>query len=132
MNAHVQTAARGTRRLVDEMAHTPGEVLVLVGLWLTSAPLVLDHAKAGLTYPGLNDVAVGLSIVVLALVRVLSPRHTSVLAVISGLLGVWLLAAPFVRGYAGMSPAATANDIAVGLVVILLAVFSWRGHDKHA
>lgn len=132
MNAHVSSAARGTRRLVDEMAHTPGEVLVLVGLWLTCAPLVLDHAKAGLAYPGLNDVAVGLTIVVLACVRVLSPRHTSVLAVVSGLLGAWLLAAPFVRGYDDMSPVATGNDIIVGVVVIALAVFSWRGHDKHA
>ncbi|KHD74861.1 hypothetical protein MB27_26425 [Actinoplanes utahensis] len=114
------------------MAHTPGELLVLAGLWLTSAPLVLDHAKAGLAYPGLNDVAVGLSIVALALIRVLHIRHTAALALISAGLGAWLLAAPFVRGYQELSPLATANDIAMGLVVIALAVASWRGHDKHA
>ncbi|GAA4934903.1 SPW repeat domain-containing protein [Actinoplanes utahensis] len=129
MNVHIHPSAR---RLVDEMAHTPGELLVLAGLWLTSAPLVLDHAKAGLAYPGLNDVAVGLSIVALALIRVLHIRHTAALALISAGLGAWLLAAPFVRGYQELSPLATANDIAMGLVVIALAVASWRGHDKHA
>ncbi|GAA1648045.1 SPW repeat domain-containing protein [Actinoplanes couchii] len=133
MNAHVQSAAQGTRRLVDEMAHTPGEVLVLVGLWLTCAPLVLDHAKSGLIYPGLNDVAIGLTVVVLAFVRVLTPRHhTDLLALFSVLLGGWLVASPFVISNRDLAPAAMVNDIVVGGLVIGFAVASWRGHDRHA
>lgn len=113
------------RRLGDEMAHTPSELIAVAGLWLTCAPLIFDHEAAGIAFAGWNDVIVGITIVGLALIRVIAPRHTAPLSLVHLALGGWLLAAPFVRGYQTVI-GATVNDILVGLIVMVLAAISWR------
>lgn len=121
----------GARRLTDELAHTPSEAIVLAGMWLTCAPLVLDHETADIAFSGFNDVIVGLTIVAIAFIRVVVPEQTAPLSLIIAALGAWLLAAPFVRGY-HTAPAATANDIIVGVVVMLLAAASWRASHSES
>ena len=113
------------RRLLDEMTHTPSELIVIAGLWLTCAPLVLDHGKADIAFLGWNDVVVGLAMVGLAFIRVVAPQRTAPLSLIQAALGAWLIAAPFVRGYQS-AIAATVNDVLVGVAVMVLALLSWN------
>ncbi|MEU4420253.1 SPW repeat protein [Actinoplanes sp. NPDC024001] len=114
------------RRLVDEMMHSPSELIVLVGTWLILAPMVLDHGAADIAFIGWNDVIVGLAIVALAFLRVVIPAGTAPLSLVTMGLGAWLTAAPFVRGYDSAAPLATVNDIIVGCAVLALAAASYR------
>jgi hypothetical protein len=100
---------------------------LLAGSWLVVAPSVLDYDN---TVPGFgvawNDVAVGISIALVAVVMMVDPFCGFALAVVSFVLGTWLAAAPFVlaaheKTHAG---AAMWNDLVVGVVVAVLAVVS--------
>lgn len=86
---------------------------ILLGLWLIVAPGVfglLDPARS-------NDYIVGPLIVSFATVALW--EATRGLRWVNFLLGVWLLLAPFVLGYP--FPIPVANDILVGLAVLVLA-----------
>ncbi|SFQ53814.1 SPW repeat-containing protein [Amycolatopsis arida] len=105
-------------------AGLPSGLTFLAGVWLASAPFALDYAHTGWGRPGYwNDVVIGIAIAVLALVRTVSPREVPWFSVVNVVLGGWLIAAPFVLGYdAGTdAPRAVANDVVVGIVVVLLA-----------
>lgn len=100
---------------------------LLAGSWLVVASLVLDYDN---TVPGFgvawNDVAVGVAIALVAVVRMVDPFRGAALAVVSFVLGTWLAAAPFVlaaheKTHAG---AAMWNDLVVGVVVVVLALLS--------
>lgn len=99
----------------------------LAGVWLLLAPFVLDYAPAA---EGLgaywNDLVLGAVIAVLALVRVVTPQRVPWLSAVNAVLGVWLIASPFVLDYHARAYAyeATGNDVAVGLLVFVMAVVS--------
>jgi len=57
-----------------------------------------------------------------ALARMVAPFRTVALGMVNVALGAWLVAAPFVLAY--NTTVATWNDIAVGGVVMVLAVVS--------
>jgi hypothetical protein len=116
--------ARDGRRLVAELVHSPSELLVLVGVWLTAAPQMFDHDAVTIPYAGWSDVISGLGLVVLAWLRVVAPAAAPWMMLLIGALGVWVIASPFVRGYSGMT-AATWNDVLVGTAVIALSFASW-------
>jgi hypothetical protein len=120
-----QQAAHRSHQLLSELAHTPSELVVMIGTWLVAAPMVLGHDSLLIPFAGFNDVLVGLVLVGSALLRVLLPAETAPLSLLNLLLGGWLIAAPFIRGYQGVLPA-TVNDVTVGAVVIVLALASWR------
>ena len=69
---------------------------LLAGSWLVVAPSVLDYDN---TVPGFgvawNDVAVGIAIALVAVVRMVDPFRGVALAAVSFVLGTWLAAAPF-------------------------------------
>jgi hypothetical protein len=131
VNFHAQAPLHGgsrqgpVRQLISEMLHTPSELVVVAGTWLIVAPLVLDHDAANIAFLGWNDVIVGLLLVGLAALRVVMPDGTAPLSLITMALGVWLVFAPFVRGY-HVAPLATLNDILIGATVAALAWTSWR------
>ncbi|WIM92538.1 SPW repeat protein [Actinoplanes oblitus] len=116
--------ARDTRRLVAELVHSPSELLVLIGVWLTAAPLIFSHNSAVNTYAGWSDVISGLGLVVLAYLRVMTPAGTTWMMLLTAALGAWVIAAPFVRGYAEVR-STTWNDVLVGTAVIALSFASW-------
>ena len=83
---------------------------------------MLSYAYAGIDAASWNDRVVGAALVAAAVIRIVTPVDITVLGLlIAGLGGWWLVAAPFVFSYDG-APRATASDLAVGGVVILLAV----------
>jgi hypothetical protein len=100
---------------------------LLAGSWLVVAPSVLDYDN---TVPGFgvawNDVAIGIAIALVAVVRMIDPFRGMTLAAVSFVLGTWLAAAPFVLAVHDKTHAGAAmwNDIVVGLVVAVLALVS--------
>ncbi|WP_181320020.1 SPW repeat domain-containing protein [Saccharothrix carnea] len=102
-------------------------MVFLAGVWLLLAPVILDYAP----HPeGLgaywNDLVVGGMVALLALVRVLAPEHLPWLSLVNAALGAWLVVSPFVLDYAVRAYAmrATGNDVAVGVLILVVAVAS--------
>jgi general stress protein CsbA len=99
---------------------------VILGFWLVSAPFVLDYR---INQAQLNDLCVGLGVILLALAAIAVPqlRYTNTV------LAVWLIVAPFVLGYAGYRTA-TLNDIILGLLIGPLSLVwdhrEWTPHRR--
>jgi hypothetical protein len=93
---------------------------ILAGLWLIIAAFALGYAD--ITRALWNDIILGVAIVAIAAVRVASERLPW-LSWIELVLGAWLIAAPFVLGYADVSRPFV-NDVIVGAIVVFLSGFS--------
>jgi SPW repeat len=109
---------------------------VVAGLWLIIAPFVLgyDEIRAALW----NDVLVGIIVAAFAMARVAGPLQHPGLSWINALLGLWLIVAPFllayggpleaeapaVEGAIGAAEAAMWNDIIVGVIILVLGIWS--------
>jgi hypothetical protein len=68
--------------------------------------------------------------------RIVAPSHTVLLGMVTVLVGLWLIAAPYVLGYSGDSDAGIAmlNSRAVGMTIALPAMFGvlCARNDRHA
>lgn len=98
---------------------------IFVGLWLVLAPWFYDH---GIQQAFWNDMIIGVAVLVIAAIRFWKPTHFTKLSWVNLVLGVWLVAAPFVLSYdrlttvqIGAPNIAFWNDIVLGLILILLA-----------
>lgn len=100
-------------------ASTASWINVLAGIWLIFAPFVLGYTQPNAVT---NDIILGIVIGILALIRVFSPLRSTWLSIINILLGLWLIAAPFVLGYTNSTP--FWNDIIVGIIVAVMALWS--------
>lgn len=112
--------AEGSRRSGNGGARASAFNIV-AGFWLIVAPFLLGYSELGLAVR--NDVLVGVVVLVLAWARASSPREIPGLSWFNALLGLWLIAAPFVLGYDSVA-AARWNDVSVGLIVAVLATWS--------
>ena len=96
----------------------------ILGLWLIAAPFVLR----ALAVDQWNDPVVGAAIVVLSGYNYYCERTQGTVsqhaAAITGVLGGWLIVAPFVYGLSGI---ALWNNICVGVVVT-----SFAGYNVYA
>jgi hypothetical protein len=97
---------------------TASALNVVAGVWLIIAPWVLIYSTAD---PRWNDVVFGAIVTLFALVRVSGAHRTTGLSWINAAIGVWLFIAAFTID---VSSIATANDIVLGVVVFLLAIWS--------
>lgn len=102
-------------------------LIALLGLWLLAEAIVLDLGDANFW----NDVIIGLALVVLGgynYYRRSDERFGSVsVGAFVALLGLWLLAAPFVlepEGAAAMDAIPFWNDVIVGLLALVLGAYS--------
>lgn len=99
----------------------------LAGVWLVLAPFALDYQNTGPGFNGRwNDIILGVAIALLALTRSFAPHRVVWMSWVNVVLGAWLIIAPFVLAYnAGAdAPAAVANDVGVGILVVFLALMS--------
>ena len=94
---------------------------IIAGLWLIAAPFVLGHAAVEAAM--WNEILVGAVVLVLAAVRVANPDRFAGLSLVNLIAGLWLIAAPFVCGYADVGRAMW-NDVIVGIVIAALAASS--------
>ncbi len=108
-------------------ASAASAVTFLAGVWLVIAPFALDYTATGGGFDGYwNDVAIGIVIAVLALVRAVAPREVPWFSLVNVGLGAWLLVAPWVLAYNELIDAtgATINDMVVGAIVLVAAACS--------
>lgn len=94
---------------------------VVLGAWLIVSPVVFFTTAVSYW----NNLIVGIAVVVLSGLRVMMPRaSTKMLSWINVLLGIWLVASPFVLDY-DMGSIAW-NDVIVGILLVGLA--SWAAN----
>ena len=111
------------RRIETAFAGVP----LAAGIWLLAAPFALDYA--GLMQARWNDLAAGIVLVLLALLRFLKPLPPAGMVWSILAAGLWLILAPFILGYGNFGnpgesvnvKGATWNDILVGLLVTAMA-----------
>jgi hypothetical protein len=104
----------------DTAVRTSGGLDILAGIWLIIAPFMLNYSANGGSVS--NDVTVGIVVLVLAGIQISGENYrTGWPSWINALLGVWLIAAPFVLGYPSGS-AAMWNDVILGIVVGILSL----------
>jgi len=94
---------------------------VVAGLWLIAAPFVLNFGGSDVAM--WNSIIVGAAVAVIALVRASDPDHRVGMSWANVVLGLWLIAAPFVLAYNTVSDAQI-NSIVMGVIVIALGAFS--------
>jgi hypothetical protein len=99
---------------------TSGHNLFL-GTWLLVAPFFLGYGDIGAAM--WNSVIIGALVLALASIRVWRPLRNKSLSWANVLLGVWLMAAPFVLGYSDII-LAVGNDIFVGMGIVILSAWS--------
>jgi len=99
-------------------------LVALAGLWEIIAVFVLGYTASSIAL--WNAIIIGAALVVLGVWAALSNQKTTdkTLDLINAVLGVWLIIAPFVLGYSRVITAAIWNDIIVGIVVVVLAVWA--------
>lgn len=91
--------------------------------WLVAAPFVIGSIGA----PFWNDLLVGL---LAAVVRLLGWRENRPWWALLP-FGIWLLAAPFLLGYTGLT-AALVNDLVTGFLLVLAAALRRRTARRRA
>jgi len=90
------------------------------GIWLIAAPFILGYSAS--PAPLWNDIVCGLLIAVLAGIRRSNILQNIGLSYFNAGIGAWLIIAPFALGYVVRS--ATWNDIAVGILVLIMGIWS--------
>ncbi|NMC12423.1 MAG: SPW repeat protein [Chloroflexi bacterium] len=102
-------------------ARTLGWCVVVAGVWEALAPFILGFSSIPAAL--WNAMIVGIVLIVLAVIAVYSQKSGTVKAMewINACLGLWLVLAPFILGY---TAGPRANDITVGIIVIVLAVWA--------
>ena len=98
---------------------------VLAGIWEVLAPFILGYAAYAT--PTTNAIIVGLIVTVLAAVRFLGAYRAAWMSWVNAILGVWLIVAPFILGYAGTP---RTNDIIVGIIIAVLGTWSALASSK--
>ncbi|HHJ06386.1 MAG TPA: hypothetical protein ENK24_02685 [Anaerolineae bacterium] len=88
-------------------------------MWEVVAPFVLGYTAVSVAL--WNAIIIGIVLVVLGAWAALAEETTlKALNWVNALFGLWLIVAPFILTYAGVT-AAIWNDIIVGIVVLVLA-----------
>jgi len=106
-----------------KMSNRLSGILILVGIWELLAPFIWGYAT--IVEPLWNDVLFGAALIVLAGVSVLSESETTDRGLdwVNTVIGLWLIAAPFILNYTRLTPALW-NDIIVGIITVVLSAWA--------
>ena len=104
-------------------AKTLSWIVALFGVWEVLAPFVLGYSAA--TVALWNAIVLGVVLVVLGVWAAVAQTTLTLKTLdwINTVLGIWLIVAPFILSYTGVT-AALWNDIIVGIVVAVLAAWA--------
>ncbi|NMG46208.1 hypothetical protein GPA22_21030 [Aromatoleum toluvorans] len=104
--------------------HWQDPVNLILGVWLGVSPWAFSYAMEAA--PTWNAVMAGALIAALALFELIKVAAWEEWASVA--IGAWLVASPWILGFAGVT-AAMGNAVLVGLVVAVLALWA-LGTDK--
>ena len=91
---------------------------IVAGIWLIAAPFMFNYAANGGSTT--NDVTVGIVALILAGIQMSGENYrTSWPSWIMGIMGVWLVIAPFAMGFPSGS-AAMWSDVVLGILLAVL------------
>jgi hypothetical protein len=103
-------------------------VTLLAGVWLTLSPSALGYGDPDIPFGGVwNETVVGITMAVVALIRILTPAASASLSLVNVALGGWLIVAPFALDSGAAMADAVWNDVVVGAIAIAFAAASWVG-----
>lgn len=103
-------------------------LMLLFGVWLVISPFVFGHAEAGAGAVVWNPVLVGVAVVVFAIAVLRKTQEWEEWILLA--LGVWMILAPFLLGYAGIVEAMW-NSVIMGLLVGADAIWSLIEMHRH-
>jgi len=103
-------------------ARTASGINILLGIWLLVSPWVFDYHSMG-TPALLNSVFVGALIAILAASRLASLRTSTGLSAVNLILALWIMASPWVCGYAA-NRGGVWDNVILGVVIAALAIRS--------
>ncbi|EPC03123.1 hypothetical protein L861_22700 [Litchfieldella anticariensis FP35 = DSM 16096] len=103
-------------------------LMLLFGVWLVISPFVFGHAEAGAGAVVWNPVLVGVAVVVFAIAVLRKTQEWEEWILLA--LGVWMILAPFLLGYAGIVEAMW-NSVIIGLLVGADAIWSLIEMHRH-
>lgn len=92
---------------------------ILFGAWLFLAPWLLDYAQDVIRW---NDTITGAVLIVLATLRYIHPLHRFWISWTNALIGLWMIAAPFVLHCQHIT--AQVNDTTVGIAIFVAGAIS--------
>ncbi len=99
---------------------------IIVGIWLILAAFALGFTDVSIAL--WNSIIVGVAIIVVSALRISSESDRWYwLSWVTFVLGLWLIASPFILGYDGQIRP-MASDVFAGIAVVLLSGFSGLAH----
>jgi hypothetical protein len=92
---------------------------ILFGAWLFIAPWVLNYAHDPISW---NETIAGAALVILATLRYIRPLGRFWIGWINGLIGLWMIGAPFVLNCQRIT--AQVNNMTTGIAVFVAGAVS--------
>lgn len=111
---------------MKQMKHWQDPVNALLGAWLILSPWVMGFADQAI--PTANAVAVGALLAAVAVGAMVVPKAWEEWAEVA--IGVWLIASPWVLGFAS-AELAMQNALFAGLAVTVLALWVLGTDDEY-
>ena len=96
-------------------------MVIVAGIWLMASPFVLEfYPSASALW---NHVLIGAPVTGVAIVRTARPDYRPEMSWINGIMGLWMIGAPFL--VPDREPAtAMYNSVLTGAIIVALALFS--------
>ncbi len=105
-----------------EGARTASILNLIAGIWLIISPFWMGFWQA--PAPLWNTLLVGIVVGLLALARAFYPAQNVVLSWVNLALGIWLIVSPFFLPAYPSWTVAVRNDVILGIIVGVLAIWS--------
>lgn len=103
---------------MDEQTRTLNGLTILAGIWLIFAPFMLNYSSSINTW---QELILGIAIVIFGFLRLAMP-HTAWPSWANALIGVWIIAAPWIITSA--TSTARLNEFITGAIIATLGYAS--------
>jgi hypothetical protein len=105
-----------------------GALIGVSGMWIAVSPLVLHYPQGSTAI--INDLTVGVVVAIIAWQRSMAHTLDAMLAWFNVVLGSWLMASPWIIGYAH-EPAPLRNNLIFGGLIAVIGAWSALASSGH-